>query len=721
MLRSLYARAAVTAIVLLIALFAPAHAQEAPRLRLSTPDGPAQDVATETVGGTLESLPVLDLRTGASVRYFSLRQADGTRVAVKWLGAGDATPGAQVRLEGRRSGDTFFVERSATLRAPDASFSEALSGGTQRYAGKLEFLHADDFDRGIADLVYTLRNERGGHVTVRFPVAPEILERGMSLAVDAVPTGDGATVEARAITILPDAADEKKADVEAKIAGTTQVLVILIKYADSATEPYTQATIQGRVFTDSNSVANYYRESSYGNHQLAGTVTPWLQARFARPTTCAYSQVSSEATYLAQQAGYNPASYQKFVYIFPSLPACGWAGLGGGSQAWINQAASTLVIGHELGHTFGIGHASSVDCGTQVIGGTCTRSEYGDPYDVMGSARIAHLSAIHKDQLGYFSAGQVKTHSGGTATYTLSALELPGGSTYAVKIPASARRNYWLEWRQPIGFDATLSTGATNGTLVRLGYPSDYGCDACLLDMTPSTTTFTDGALAVGQTFVDSLTNTSIAVLSQTATALTVQVTNPLRGTFVDVPATHMAYAAVEALAWNGITLGCATNPMRFCPDATVTRAEMAVFIERAKRGSTFTFTPTGTRFADVPATYWAAGFIEQLYNDGITLGCATGPLRYCPDAPITRASMAPMLLKARWGGTFNPGTASGTVFSDIPRTHPFAAWVEKLYQYGITLGCTASPRNYCPDAQVTRAQMALFLQRTFNLAGPPS
>jgi Gametolysin peptidase M11/S-layer homology domain len=717
MLRSFSALAAIAAVLLVL----PAHAHHAASHRVTAPDAPAGDVAVETVGGTLESLPVLDLRTGASVRYFSLRQADGTRVGVKWLGAEVATPGAQVRLEGKRNGDTFFVERSATLVAADASFVEALPRGAQRYTGKLEFLHADDFDRGSCDLVYTLKDEDGGHVQVRFPVAPEILERGMSLAVDAVPTDDGVTVEARAIEIHADAVQEKSADVQAKIAGTTQVLVMLIKYADTPTEPYTQAVIQGRVFTDATSVANYYRESSYTKHQLAGVVTPWLRARFNKPASCLYSQVATEAQYLAQQAGYNLASYQKYVYIFPSLPGCGWAGLGGGSQAWINQAASLLVIGHELGHTFGMGHASSLDCGTQVIGTTCTRSEYGDPYEIMGNQRGAHLNAIHKSTLGYFGAGEVKTHPGGTATYTLSALELPGGSTYAVKVAASATRNYWLEWRQPIGFDASLGTGATNGALVHLGYPSDFGCSTCLLDMTPATTTFTDGALPVGQTFTDSTTSTSIAVLTKTATALTVQVTSPLRGTFVDVPSTHAAYAAVEALVWNGVTLGCAINPARFCPDAPVTRAEMAVFIERVKRGSTFTFTPTGTRFADVPATHWAAGFIEQLHIDGITSGCATGPLRYCPGAPITRAAMAPMLLKARWGSTFNPGTATGTVFADIPRTHAFAAWIEKAYQYGISLGCTVSPRNYCPDATVTRAQMAMFLQRAFNLASPPS
>ena len=135
----------------------------------------------------------------------------------------------------------------------------------------------------------------------------------------------------------------------------------------------------------------------------------------------------------------------------------------------------------------------------------------------------------------------------------------------------------------------------------------------------------------------------------------------------------------------------------------------------------TFLFAPTGNRFADVPLSHWAAGPIEQLYTDGITTGCASAPLRYCPDAPITRAAMAPMLLKARYSSTFNPGSALGTVFADVPKTHQFAAWIERVFSYSITLGCTSSPRNYCPAATVTRAQMAMFLQRTFNLAGPPS
>ena len=38
----------------------------------------------------------------------------------------------------------------------------------------------------------------------------------------------------------------------------------------------------------------------------------------------------------------------------------------------------------------------------------------------------------------------------------------------------------------------------------------------------------------------------------------------------------------VEALADRNITLGCDTNPPRYCPDRSVTRAQMASFLHRA-------------------------------------------------------------------------------------------------------------------------------------------
>ncbi|HEX4885344.1 MAG TPA: S-layer homology domain-containing protein, partial [Casimicrobiaceae bacterium] len=189
--------------------------------------------------------------------------------------------------------------------------------------------------------------------------------------------------------------------------------------------------------------------------------------------------------------------------------------------------------------------------------------------------------------------------------------------------------------------------------------------------------------------------------------------------TFADVPVTHWAFGSVEAVAWNGISTGCAANPRRFCPDAVLTRAEMATFLERAMRGPAFAYGPAGTLFADVPLTHWAAGPIEQLHADGVTAGCGAAPLRFCPDRPITRAEIAILLLKAKYGAGYAPGTATGNVFADVPKASWAAAWIERFSQLGFTSGCSAGV--YCPDAHVGRAEMAVFLMRVFALAGPPT
>ncbi len=56
---------------------------------------------------------------------------------------------------------------------------------------------------------------------------------------------------------------------------------------------------------------------------------------------------------------------------------------------------------------------------------------------------------------------------------------------------------------------------------------------------------------------------------------------------------------------------------------------------------------PAVAAFADVPTDYWAFRHIEALYASGITSGCGTGPLIYCPERTITRAEMAVYMAKA--------------------------------------------------------------------------
>jgi hypothetical protein len=138
----------------------------------------------------------------------------------------------------------------------------------------------------------------------------------------------------------------------------------------------------------------------------------------------------------------------------------------------------------------------------------------------------------------------------------------------------------------------------------------------------------------------------------------------------------------------------------------------MAVFLERSLHGTGYVPPAAVGIFADVLPGYWAAAWIEALYADGVTGGCAASPLRYCPEDAVTRAQMAVFLLRAKHGQTYAPPAATGTVFGDVPQAYWAAAWIEQLAREGITAGCGGN--NYCPDSPVARDQMAVFLGRTF-------
>jgi hypothetical protein len=185
--------------------------------------------------------------------------------------------------------------------------------------------------------------------------------------------------------------------------------------------------------------------------------------------------------------------------------------------------------------------------------------------------------------------------------------------------------------------------------------------------------------------------------------------------TFGDVSPSYWAQNFIERLYAAGITGGCATNPLQYCPESKVTRAQMAVFLERGIHDSSYAPPAVGgsTGFTDVPLDYWSGAWIKQLAADGITGGCGAGI--YCPEAPVTRAQMAVFLLRSKYGASYSPPpVGSSTGFSDVDPTYWAGAWIKQLVIEGITAGCGTG--TYCPEAPVTRAQMAVFLVRTFNL-----
>ncbi|MBI5964664.1 MAG: fibronectin type III domain-containing protein [Chloroflexi bacterium] len=182
---------------------------------------------------------------------------------------------------------------------------------------------------------------------------------------------------------------------------------------------------------------------------------------------------------------------------------------------------------------------------------------------------------------------------------------------------------------------------------------------------------------------------------------------------FADVPFNYWARSYIERLYAAGVTSGCSSTPLMYCPATPVTRGQMAIFLLRGMHGNVYTPPPaTGTRFTDVPLGSFGAAWIEELAFEGITSGCT--PTTYCPNTAVTRAQMAIFLVRAKHGIAFVPPTATG-IFADVPVGSFGANHIEQLVTDGITSGCSI-PNSFCPGTVVTRAQMSVFLVKTFSL-----
>jgi uncharacterized repeat protein (TIGR02543 family) len=110
--------------------------------------------------------------------------------------------------------------------------------------------------------------------------------------------------------------------------------------------------------------------------------------------------------------------------------------------------------------------------------------------------------------------------------------------------------------------------------------------------------------------------------------------------------------------------------------------------------------------FQDVALSHPFVDHITLLRLNNVTLGCSAND--YCPDATTTRGQMAAFIIRSLFGESFS---FSGTpYFTDVPASHPFFKYAQKMRESGITAGCSAT--TYCPDSPVTREQMAAFLIR---------
>jgi hypothetical protein len=388
-------------------------------------------------------------------------------------------------------------------------------------SGSLEVLHVDHVNPADDYYEHVVTTTGKAIYRVHFAKSAPQLQTGMQVSVRGIRLDNHIVVAAAGDVMVT-----KAVSVLSNTLGVQKTLVILVNFSDApASYPVSIATAQSVVFT---TTSNYDLETSYQQTSLTGTVAGTYTIA-ETSAGCNYSTIASQAKQAAANAGYVLSNYNRYVYAFPAN-TCSWWGLGtvGGnpSQAWVHAkyGFSLAVVGHEMGHNFGLYHSHSLDCGTAAIAASgCTASEYGDAFDIMGNSSGGHFNAYHKERLGWLNSGvspplTTVPLQAGPVTYSFAPLENPRDSVpRALKIPrgnscAASNEYFYVEARKSVTGGVVIHR-ITDGTVD----------SSNLLDMTPATSSWTDAALPWGQAFYDAQSGVTITP-SGTATAPQVSV-----------------------------------------------------------------------------------------------------------------------------------------------------------------------------------------------------
>ncbi len=415
--------------------------------------------------------------------------------------------------------------------------------------GTIEINHADYFEEGYFEEESFVITDKQESFKLRSIEDYEFLPK-TSVRIKGVQVKDILLIDEddESVDIL-DEPDNFNLPAQTNSTPTTidsrKVAVILLNFANVQDDPpLTHEQVREIVFTGPLSANAYIKDVSFNQVEFIGDINTNgdVFGYYTLPYDnypCKKAEWANKANQLATVNGFRYNNYDYVLYVVRSSTSCPGKASAAvlDKKSWYEELKSGYV-NHELGHNFGLSHASLYRCKSGdeyvTLSESCTYKEYGDVFDTMGSSTgRRHFNAFFKTGFGntQFIPYQNMITVTQTGTYTISSIENPTTNPQLLKIyrpnyPNLQKRQIYVDYREPHDvFDNYSTTSpAVNGIMIRLGPENNVYEKTYLLDAVPSTETANDAPFLVNQTFTDPYTGIQITLMEKTKSTATVYV-----------------------------------------------------------------------------------------------------------------------------------------------------------------------------------------------------
>ena len=212
---------------------------------------------------------------------------------------------------------------------------------------------------------------------------------------------------------------------------------VLIALGSASDQPYSVEDVERAA----QAASAFIRASSWGIERVVFDVTPWLDAFLTYPGCGGLSDGSLDALVAPLRAavagaGFPASAYTRVMYTIAD-GHCGFFGITWGKQVLLVDEPTPSLLVHELGHTFGLGHAAASTCPR-----LCMIDETGDPFSPMGEGS-GDFSTYEKSILGWIGP---QPHARSAGTYRLTSADVATTRPQSLVVD-TVEGQWWFEYR----------------------------------------------------------------------------------------------------------------------------------------------------------------------------------------------------------------------------------------------------------------------------------